>query len=112
MVSALHDAGLVQLEQVHLTTLVDWSLGQAGMDDALAERLPDIEFLRHHLLSGAWQWTDAPYPESIIMPSVDTTAAGSQPLCDTGNWGRFPTLDSTDGFSNYLTKFQQRLSTN
>src|SRR5699024_9286356 len=60
----------------------------------------------HHLLSGAWTWTDAPNPESITMPSVDTTEAGSHALGDTGNWGRFPTLDSTDGFENYLLKFQ------
>ncbi|MEC5209080.1 pyrimidine operon attenuation protein/uracil phosphoribosyltransferase [Psychrobacter sp. PL15] len=110
VVNALYSAGLSQLAQVHLTTLVDWSLGQAGMDDTLSKRLPDIDFYRHHLLSGAWQWTDAPNPEPITMPSVDTTAAGSQPLGDTGNWGRFPTLDSTAGFSNYLAQFQQRLT--
>ena len=40
------------------------------------------------------------------MPAVDTTEAGSQPLGDTGNWGRFPTLDSTDGFDRYLAHFQ------
>ena len=106
VVTALRSAGLSQLEQVHLTTLVDWSLAQEGADDAMAERLPNIDFHRHHLLSGAWQWTDAPNPEAIIMPSVDTTAAGSQSLGDTGNWGRFPTLDSTDGFDNYLANFQ------
>ncbi|SNT70242.1 phosphoribosyltransferase domain-containing protein [Psychrobacter sp. LV10R520-6] len=110
VVSALRNAGLTQLEQVHLTTLVDWSLGQAGMDDTLAERLPDIDFSRHHLLAGAWQWTDAPNPEPITMPSVDSTAAGSQPLGHTGNWGRFPTLDSTDGFADYLAQFQQRFT--
>ncbi|WP_201558206.1 phosphoribosyltransferase domain-containing protein [Psychrobacter sp. 72-O-c] len=110
VVSALRNAGLTQLEQVHLTTLVDWSLGQTGMDDTLAERLPDIDFSRHHLLAGAWQWTDAPNPEPITMPSVDSTAAGSQPLGHTGNWGRFPTLDSTDGFADYLAQFQQRFT--
>ena len=41
------------------------------------------------------------------MPVVDTTEAGSQPLGNTGNWGRFPTLDSTDGFDGYLERFQQ-----
>ena len=118
VVTALRNAGLDQLEQVHLTTLVDWSLNQerhqhkdpADSDDAvsdkIAERLPNIEFQRHHLLSGAWTWTDAPNPEPITMPSVDTTEAGSHTLGDTGNWGRFPTLDSTDGFDNYLLKFQ------
>ena len=118
VVTALRDAGLDQLEHVHLTTLVDWSLNQerhqhqdtADSDDAvsdqIAERLPNIEFQRHHLLSGAWTWTDAPNPEPITMPSVDTTEAGSHMLGDTGNWGRFPTLDSTNGFDNYLLRFQ------
>jgi len=113
VVTALREAGLNQLEQVHLTTLVDWSLDQEKpnpQSDAkparMADRLAGIEFHRHHLLSGAWQWTDAPNPEPITMPSVDTTAAGSQALGDTGNWGRFPTLDSTDGFANYLSSFQ------
>lgn len=116
VVTALRNAGLDQLEQVHLTTLVDWSLNQerhqdtADSDDAvsdqIAKRLPNIKFQRHHLLSGAWTWTDAPNPEPITMPSVDTTEAGSYALGDTGNWGRFPTLDSTDGFAFYLTKFQ------
>ena len=109
VVTALRNAGLDQLQQVHLTTLVDWSLNQNqdnASDDTIATRLPNIDFHRHHLLSGAWTWTDAPNPEPITMPSVDTTEAGSQPLGNTGNWGRFPTLDSTDGFAFYLTKFQ------
>lgn len=107
VVTALREAGLHQLEQVHLTTLVDWSLNQnQGADDTISTRLPNIDFHRHHLLSGAWQWTDAPNPEPITMPSVDTTKAGSQALGDTGNWGRFPTLDSTDGFDDYLARFQ------
>lgn len=110
VVTALRNAGLDQLQQVHLTTLVDWSLNQnqshANADDTIATRLSNIEFHRHHLLSGAWQWTDAPNPEPITMPSVDTTEAGSYALGETGNWGRFPTLDSTDGFAFYLTKFQ------
>ncbi|AAZ18611.1 conserved hypothetical protein [Psychrobacter arcticus 273-4] len=110
VVTALRNAGLMQLQQVHLTTLVDWSLNQnqtdAKADDTIASRLPNIDFYRHHLLSGAWKWTDAPNPEPIIMPSVDTTEAGSQALAHTGHWGRFPTLDSTDGFANYLASFQ------
>ncbi|MGP5069197.1 phosphoribosyltransferase domain-containing protein [Psychrobacter faecalis] len=110
VVTALRNTGLTELEQVHLTTLVDWSLNQnqaqADVDDNISARLPNIDFHRHHLLSGAWQWTDAPNPESITMPSVDTTEAGSHTLGETGNWGRFPTLDSTDSFDNYLLKFQ------
>ena len=111
VITALRNAGLDQLQQVHLTTLVDWSLNQQqdsddAMSDQIAKRLPNIKFQRHHLLSGAWTWTDAPNPEPISMPSVDTTEAGSHTLGDTGNWGRFPTLDSTDGFDNYLLKFQ------
>ena len=119
VVTALRNAGLDQLEQVHLTTLVDWSLNQhqgaADTDDTvsdqIAKRLPNIHFQRHHLLSGAWAWTDAPNPEPITMPSVDTTEAGSQALGNTGNWGRFPTLDSTDGFDDYLLKFQTAFNT-
>lgn len=113
VVTALRAAGLSQLEQVHLTTLVDWSLNQhqadadAQINDTIATRLPNIEFQRHHLLSGAWQWTDAPHPEPITMPSVDTTEAGTHALGHTGNWGRFPTLDSTSGFTHYLAQFQQ-----
>lgn len=123
VVTALRDAGLDQLEHVHLTTLVDWSLtlndnekdndpqNQAEDDknstDSIASRLPAIDFYRHHLLAGAWQWTEAPNPEPITMPSVDTTEAGSQSLGNTGNWGRFPTHDSTDGFENYLESFQR-----
>ncbi len=114
VVTALRNAGLTQLEQVHLTTLVDWSLDQENTNQQtdsaqpvrMADRLTGIEFHRHHLLSGAWQWTDAPNPEPVTMPSVDTTAAGSQALGFTGNWGRFPTLNSTDGFDNYLLRFQ------
>ena len=120
VVTALRNAGLDQLEQVHLTTLVDWSLNQERhqhqnvsaadandtVSDQIAKRLPNIKFQRHHLLSGAWTWTDAPNPEPITMPSVDTTEAGSHMLGDTGNWGRFPTLDSTDGFDKYLLSFQ------
>jgi hypothetical protein len=114
VVTALRNAGLDQLEQVHLTTLVDWSLNQnqnaadtnEAVSDQIAKRLTNIHFQRHHLLSGAWTWTDAPNPEPITMPSVDTTEAGSQSLGNTGNWGRFPTLDSTDGFDHYLLRFQ------
>ncbi|MGM8889114.1 phosphoribosyltransferase domain-containing protein, partial [Psychrobacter sp. 1U2] len=121
VVTALRNSGLTELEQVHLTTLVDWSLNQtqtatdadadADADEPVSDQvsacLPNIDFQRHHLLSGTWQWTDTPNPRAIIMPSVDTTDAGSQPLADTGNWGRFPTLDSTDGFADYLLKFQK-----
>ncbi|MGP5371893.1 phosphoribosyltransferase domain-containing protein [Psychrobacter alimentarius] len=114
VVTALRNAGLTQLEQVHLTTLVDWSLdqnktdetGDSAIPEQMAARLAGVDFYRHHLLSGAWQWTDAPNPEPIIMPSVDTTEAGSQALGHTGGWGRFPTIDSTDGFDNYLSRFQ------
>lgn len=115
VVTALRNAGLTQLEQVHLTTLVDWSLDQENANqqterakpERMAARLTGIDFHRHHLLSGAWQWTDALNPEPITMPSVDTTEAGSQPLGNTSNWGRFPTLDSIEGFDHYLLRFQK-----
>ncbi|MGO1782418.1 MAG: TRSP domain-containing protein, partial [Moraxellaceae bacterium] len=76
----------------------------------IAQHLPNIDFYRHHLLSGTWQWTEAANPEPIIMPSVDTTEAGSQSLGDSGNWGRFPTLDSVGGFADYLASFQTAFS--
>lgn len=101
VVSALQAAGLGQLEQVHLATLVDWSL-ESGSD---FHDKSDIQFYRQHLLSGAWQWSDAPNPDPIIMPSLDTTAAGSEPVLPTGNWGRLPTYDSSLGFGNYLASF-------
>ena len=107
VVSALREAGLTELEQVHLVTLVDWSLGQTDNDDHIALRLEGIAFERHHLMAGDWQWTDAPDPQPITMPSVDTTDAGSQPLLATGNWGRQPTLDSTEGFAHFLARFKQ-----
>lgn len=111
VVSALRAAGLTQLEQVHLTTLVDWSLGQSGLEDKIVQQLPDIDFYRHHLLAGSWQWHEAKNPQAITMPSVDTTDAGSQPLGHTGDWGREPTLDSTNGFRDYLTQFQHTFMT-
>ncbi|GAA0311353.1 phosphoribosyltransferase domain-containing protein [Psychrobacter aestuarii] len=110
VVNALRQAGLSALEQVHLTTLVDWSLGQAAMDEMLADKLAGIAFYRHHLLSGAWQWQDAPNPPAITMPSVDTTDAGSQPLLPTGLWGRLPTHDSRAGFQSYVTQFQAQFA--
>lgn len=120
VVTALREAGLTELEQVHLTTLVDWSLDEAAIDkaavktktkDNMASRLPGVEFDRHHLLSGRWQWRDAPNPEPITMPNVATTAAGSQPILATGHWGRAPTLDSHQGFAEYLVQFQQAYCT-
>lgn len=101
VVNALTEAGLNQLEQVHLATLVDWSLNSGSN----VEDTKDIQFFRQHLLAGNWQWSDAPNPNPIIMPSLDTTAAGSEPVLPTGNWGRQPTLDSTSGFGNYLANF-------
>lgn len=101
VVNALTELGLNQLEQVHLATLVDWSLDSA----AALQDAADIQFFRQHLLAGNWQWSDAPNPTPITMPSLDTIAAGSEPVLPTGNWGRQPTLDSTSGFGNYLANF-------
>lgn len=101
VVNALQSAGLSQLEQVHLATLVDWSLDSGSN----LETAKGIQFFRQHLLAGSWQWSDAPNPEPITMPSLDTTAAGSEPVLPTGNWGRKPTLDSASGFGNYLANF-------
>ena len=105
VVNALRHAGLTKLEQVHLATLVDWSLAKTQ-----ANPFSDIAFFRHHLLSGNWQWTDKPNPPTVSMPNVATTKAGSQPLLPTGNWGRQPTLDSRAGFASLLSSFEQRLA--
>ncbi|WP_169392900.1 MULTISPECIES: phosphoribosyltransferase domain-containing protein [Psychrobacter] len=106
VVNALTEAGLNQLELVHLATLVDWSLDSA----ADLQDTKDIHFFRQHLLAGNWQWSDAPNPTPITMPRLDTTAAGSKPVLPTGNWGRQPTLDSTSGFGNYLANFWDNFS--
>lgn len=103
VVQALRQAGLTQLTQIHLATLVDWSLGKA-----LANSLLSIQFFRHTLLSGSWQWTDNPNPTPIHMPKVDSIEVGKQPLLDSGNWGRMPTLNSTDGLSNLLNNLKNQ----
>lgn len=92
VVNALREAGMRQLQQVHLATLVDWSLGKVS-----AQPFDKIQFFRHYLLSGAWTWTDAPNPAPIHMPDVATTEAGSQPILATGDWGRKPTQTTHKG---------------
>lgn len=92
VVTALQEAGLNQLQQVHLATLVDWSLAKIT-----PKSLSNILFCRHHLLSGNWHWVEKNATANITMPDVATTKAGSQPLLDTGNWGRLPTMYSDTG---------------
>lgn len=92
VVTALQQAGLNQLQQVHLATLVDWSLAKIT-----PKSLSNILFCRHHLLSGNWHWVEKNATANITMPDVATTKAGSQPLLDTGNWGRLPTMYSDTG---------------
>lgn len=99
LVNALIKAGLNQLKQVHLTTLVDWSLGKQSTFDSPHA----IAFYRHHLLSGSWSWTQTSQP-NLIMPDVATTKAGSQPIYALPSWGRVPTLDSTLGMAKLLDK--------
>ncbi|ELA09585.1 hypothetical protein MOMA_04245 [Moraxella macacae 0408225] len=104
LVNALIQAGLNQLEQVHLATLVDWSLGQVSSNPFSQQR-----FFRHHLLAGQWIWTDTAHNHNIQMPNVATTKAGSQPLLPTGNWGRKPTLNSTEFLPNLLKNLYKQL---
>lgn len=104
VVNALRNAGLTNLEQVHLATLVDWSMQQVK-----AQPFKDLAFFRHHLLAGHWQWTDRPHTAPVTMPRVDTIEAGSQPILPTGNWGRTPTLDSTAGLAGLQDAFVQSL---
>lgn len=103
VVNALRHAGLTQLEQVHLATLVDWSLGKVEN-----QPFKDIAFFRHHLLSGSWQWTDIPNAKPITMPKVDSVEAGNQPLLATGDWGRKPTI-CTDLGLNLLWQNLEKL---
>nr|WP_315042888.1 phosphoribosyltransferase domain-containing protein [uncultured Moraxella sp.] len=107
VVNALRQAGLKQLEQVHLATLVDWSLGKVANNP-----FNDLAFFRHHLMAGSWQWTDKPNPPSVTMPSLDTTKAGSQPLMATGKWGRFPTLNTTAGVDFLFNHLTQKIDLN
>lgn len=94
VVNALRHAGLNQLEQVHLATLVDWSLGKVEN-----QPFQDIGFFRHHLLSGVWQWLDNSNATPIVMPKVDSVEAGNQPLLATGDWGRKPTIRTDLGLN-------------
>lgn len=105
VVNALRQAGLTQLEHVHLATLVDWSL--ANVDST---PFNDIAFYRHHLLAGHWQWIDKPNAPAVNMPNVATTEAGSQPLLATGSWGRKPTLGSTAGLGYLSASLDKQLT--
>lgn len=105
LVNALMQAGMGDLEQTHLATLVDWSLGITNnpFDNN------DLTFVRHHLLSGSWQWTNAKNPPPITMPDVATTACGSQPVASVPSFGRVPTWDSTLGADLFFAKFTKKL---
>lgn len=105
LVNALQQAGLTQLQQVHLATLVDWSA-------KMTEKNPfkNIALHRHHLLSGDWIWQDIPNSAAINMPNVATTQAGTQPLFNTGNWGRFPSKKTDTGLPFLLTDLQTKLN--
>lgn len=107
VVNALRHAGLTQLEQVHLATLVDWSLGKVEN-----QPFKDIAFFRHHLLSGSWQWTDIPNAKPITMPKVDSVEAGNQPLLATGDWGRKPTIRTDLGLKLLWENLTQQIDIN
>lgn len=94
LINALIDAGLDDLEQVHLATLVDWSYHQNT--DQNPFKNSNITLHRHHLLSGSWTWTQT-HDKAVNMPNVATTDAGSQPIYTLPSWGRTPTHNSTDG---------------
>lgn len=105
VVNALREAGMRHLQQVHLATLVDWSLGKVS-----AQPFDKIAFFRHHLLSGAWTWTDAPNSAPIAMPDVATTKAGSQPILATGDWGRKPTRFTHAGLDGLWQNLCQQVA--
>lgn len=94
LITALIQAGLSHIQQVHLATLVDWSLAQST-----PPLFDDVAFYRHHLLCGSWQWTTT-NDTTVTMPDVATTKAGSQPIYPLPSWGRTPTLDSTTGIDS------------
>lgn len=100
LVNALTQAGLSQLKQVHLATLVDWSL--LHTHQVFADK--GFEFYRHHLLCGSWQWTPADKPALIQMPDVATTAQGNSLIADLPSFGRTPTTNSTLGFDRLWQK--------
>ncbi|MDO4895720.1 MAG: phosphoribosyltransferase domain-containing protein [Moraxella sp.] len=98
VMGALIASGMTQLEQVHLATLVDWSLGKM-VDGTFV--MPDrtVGFYRHHLLSGSWRWTPT-HDKAVNMPDVATTKAGNCPIFPLPSWGRTPTQNSMDGLPN------------
>ncbi len=88
LVNALQDAGLTQLQQIHLATLVDWSSQYTP-----ATALP---ITRHHLLQGSWTWQNT-CDRPVVMPDVATTKAGNEPIYPLPSWGRLPTQNSAQG---------------
>lgn len=105
VVHALQKVGLNCLEQIHLATLVDWSAKMTKNNP-----FENINFYRHHLLSGDWQWADKPNSATVKMPNVATTQAGTQPLLNTEHWGRFPTYQTDKGLQFLFNDLQIKLA--
>lgn len=108
VVHALRQAGMHDLSAVHLATLVDWSLAQPTTTPN--DSLDGLPLIRHHLLAGSWRWNAAPNPPPLAMPRVDSTAAGSQPILPTGQWGRTPTRDSQTGLATLWANLSQQVN--
>ena len=45
----------------------------------------------------------------IMMPKVDSVAAGTQPILPTGNWGRKPTVTTDVGLAILWQNFKQQI---
>lgn len=86
LIAALQQAGLNQLTHVVTATLADWSSGF---------HLPHLHCQPVALLTGQWQWTDAPNPPAIHMPQVDSVAFGKFAALRNPTWGRLPIHDTS-----------------
>lgn len=80
LVSALQQQGKDNFERIIVTTLTDWSAGQAAA--RLGTRATQVA-----LLAGQWQWqaNQCPPPE---MPAVDVVGTGAWQASCAHDWGR------------------------
>lgn len=80
LITALQEQGQDQFERIIVTTLTDWSAGQAAA--RLGARASQVA-----LLAGHWQWqaNHCPPPE---MPAVDVVGTGTWQANCAHDWGR------------------------
>ncbi|MFZ1345091.1 phosphoribosyltransferase domain-containing protein [Thiothrix eikelboomii] len=80
LVTALQDQGKDQFERIIVTTLTDWSAGQAAA--RLGSRATQVA-----LLAGQWQWQANQAPP-LEMPAVDVVGTGAWQARCAHDWGR------------------------